>query len=205
MITPGIRILLSGSATSFQTSHSCSWRTLAASNAYDWALICTSKSIMCRSSMSFTCGRCGLAQQKWKRINSSGQSVEGVVDHLDAHAEICAQIRQRPVGIELPARRELGLVDLDDQAGVGDRSVLLADGLRHGHQVGLLIAVVLVAQSGANAQRTQRRQKSVDGFALERGLQVLDVLGNRRLADVLHRSAAHPNAGRAPVVGCRAS
>src|SRR5215470_1576713 len=56
VMTPGMRLLPSGSLTLSQTFHSCSWRGLAASNEYAPALILRIKSTMWRNSMSWTRG-----------------------------------------------------------------------------------------------------------------------------------------------------
>ena len=61
-----------------------------------------------------------------------GQPVERVVDDLDVELQQLAVLVDRVVRVEHPGGEELRLVDLDDQPGVGDGPVLLADGFRDG-------------------------------------------------------------------------
>jgi hypothetical protein len=63
-----------------------------------------------------------------------GQAIQRVIDDLDAELQVTAIAEQVPVGVELPRGRELWLVDLHDEARVGDRLVLVPDDLgNRGH------------------------------------------------------------------------
>src|SRR5207249_4229499 len=58
-----------------------------------------------------------------------GQTREGVVDRLDQHLDVRAVLAHAHIWEKLPGGRELRLVDLKDETGVGDRLVLLAQSL----------------------------------------------------------------------------
>lgn len=61
-MTPGMRILPSGSLTFSQTSHSWAWRGFAASIEYAWAYTVTTRSTMWASGTSSACGASVLPQ-----------------------------------------------------------------------------------------------------------------------------------------------
>src|SRR5580704_917135 len=63
LTTPGANTLPSGSLTSFQTCHSCSWRGFAASMRYAPALTLRIKSTIFLKGTSLVCGPGQLPQQ----------------------------------------------------------------------------------------------------------------------------------------------
>src|SRR5262249_21811701 len=58
-----------------------------------------------------------------------GQTREGVVDRLDQHLDVLTVFGHGHIWKKLPGGRELWLVDLEDEASVSYRPVLLAQGL----------------------------------------------------------------------------
>ena len=110
------------------------------------ASICTSMSTRSAIPMSVECGPCQLPQQQWKRTSSRGMPAQRVVERLDADHRELPVVLQRRLGRELvPVLREGRLVDLDDDARVRDREVLLAHRLRARPDELLLGGVVRVA------------------------------------------------------------
>src|SRR5207253_10351653 len=67
-----------------------------------------------------------------------GQTHEGVVDRLDQHFNVFAVLGYGHLWKKLPGGREFRLVDLEDEASVDDRLVLLAQGLGYPKQERLL-------------------------------------------------------------------
>src|SRR5206468_12004921 len=96
---------------------------------------------------------------------------ERVVDHFDAELELLAVLLDTPVRVEHPRRGELRLVDLDDEAGVGDGCVLFADRFGHGHHVRLFAGVVLVASTGTQTEWTERSGERFSAFACDGGFE----------------------------------
>jgi formiminotetrahydrofolate cyclodeaminase len=65
LMSPGSRTRPSGSSTSFQTAHSCSWRGLACSSEYPPARTRRTRSTMSRNATSLVCGPFQLPQHTW--------------------------------------------------------------------------------------------------------------------------------------------
>jgi hypothetical protein len=120
-----------------------------------------------------------------------------MVDDLDRELQVLAVVLDRPLRVEHPRGRELRLVHLQDQPGVGDRLVLLAHHLRDGHHVLLLGVVEAVAGAGAEAERAERGDEALHALAaLDRLEHGLDVLGDRLLTGVADRGGRDPLGGR---------
>src|SRR5439155_5123944 len=111
-----------------------------------------------------------------------GQAAERVVEDVDRESEVAAQVFPVPIGIERPCRAELGLIDLDDEAGVGYRLVLLPAGVRDRHHVFVFRLVVQIVDAGAKTERAEGSDIALDTFALQRGFEVCNVLGNSPLS-----------------------
>ena len=194
-MTPGIRTLPSGSFTFSNSVHSCAWRGFAASNE-----------IARRPRLEHD-------------VDDVGERHVAVVRALvvapaEVHAQLlgrdvraaawfsastcsCALLaearRDRQVGeLDVAAHRQVGAVELQHEAGLGDRLVLVL------HRVGDGVQVLLVASGSA---RCGRRATTTPGDAAVRNpclpavdassaaLQVIDV-DCARLADRARRCAA---------------
>src|SRR4029434_10193969 len=90
------------------------------------------------------------------------QTREGVVDRLAQHLNILAVLGHDHIWKKLPGGRELWLVDLEDETGVSDGLVFLAQGLGGPKEEGLLAGVVVVVRPGADAARTDGRDEALD-------------------------------------------
>ncbi len=71
---------------------------------------------------------------------------EGVVEGVDAQLGVLAVGGDVHLGVDLPGICEIGVVDLEDEAGVDDGLVFLAHGVGDGENVFLVRLVVLVDQ-----------------------------------------------------------
>src|SRR4029450_1868769 len=89
-MTPGIRILPSGSCTSCHTFHSCSWHTLAASIEKAWAWTFSTMSMASFKGTSTVWGPFQLPQHIWCRTRSSGMPLRA---GLRASTRSCASLR----------------------------------------------------------------------------------------------------------------
>src|SRR5499427_7582169 len=122
-----------------------------------------------------------------------GQTREGVVDRLDQHLDVLAVLGHRHIRKKLPGGGELRLVNLQDEASVGDRLVLLAQGLSRPEEEGLLAGIVVVVRTRADAARTDGRDEALDVLALYGRLERPDVGLDGVLSHVPHRASAHPH------------
>ena len=81
------------------------------------------------------------------RSRSGGDVGERVVERLDVHPGAFAEFREAQVRIlDVAAHGEVGAVDLQHDAGFGDRLVFLAHRLGDREQIRLLARVVVVAE-----------------------------------------------------------
>ena len=152
------------------------------------------------SSMSLTCGRWPLPQQVWKRTCSVGMPRRAWLMISTLLARKLRYCSHGPVGIEHPGRAELGFVDLDDQAGIGDRLVFLVAGIGDGYHVLLFAGVVLVADAGAETERAERREISFGVLAGDGRLEICDIGLHRRLTGIADRSGANSSLLVGPVM-----
>ena len=73
--------------------------------------------------------------------------LEGVIERFDVESRHLPKLLEALVGeLDVPAHGEVGAVDLQDEPGPRDRLVLVAHGVRDSEQVGLVTAVVVVAE-----------------------------------------------------------
>jgi len=85
------------------------------------------------------------------------QTREGVVNRLYQHFDVLTVLRHGHIWEELPGGRELRLVNLEDEAGVGDCLVLLAQGLSGSEEESLLAGIVAaMAVIGDSYRQVQR-------------------------------------------------
>ena len=126
----------------------------------------------------------------------SGDVPERVVDELDPLLDAPGPLRRLRVGVtpQLGGRR---IVELDEEAGVDDRSVLLVHRVgERGQELvpGGVILVPLLCQPCWHGSGHERLGVLLPG---KRGLQVGDVGRQRLLPDVANRRAAHQPSLRA--------
>ena len=89
-----------------------------------------------------------------------------------------AEFLEVEVGVlDVPAHAEIGAVDLQHEARLGDRLVFVAHRLGDGVEVRLVILVVVVAKEQRHHAGRGRAHEAAGGLHLrERGLQVVDVV-----------------------------
>ena len=130
--------------------------------------------------------------------------LQSVVQRLDAQVGVLVVLRRRHVGVHLPAVRQVRVVDLQDEARVRDRLVLLRHRVGDGEEELFFGLVVLVVQPVLHRAGRNRRQVAFDAAdALHRGLQVGDVFLVGVLADVLDRPDAEHHARVCPLASRR--
>ncbi len=126
-----------------------------------------------------------------------------VVERLDVHLRLLAPLRKGEVGVlDVPSHAQVRAVDLEDEAGLRDRLVLLPHRIGDREQVRLLGGIVLVAEEERHdAGRRGREERVLDLDARQRRLQVVDVgLGRLRVAHADRRVARRRLPARAPGV-----
>ena len=129
------------------------------------------------------------------------QAAECVVESFDAAGGPFAACGDVGLGVHHVIGGEERVVDLEDEAGIDDRLVFLAQRVGEGDEVILLVLVVLVAVPVGEVGRRDRRHERLDMRAPgERRLEPVDVLPERGVALVGDRAGAHP-AGAAGVAG----
>ena len=122
------------------------------------------------------------------------QPAQRVIERLHAHLLEFLELPKRRLRIDhVPVVRQARIVDLQHDAGIDDRLVLVAHRLGRGEQEFLLGLVIKIDAAG-EAARADRAHEAFFGAARgERFFQVLDVGGERRMAGIFER----PGAGRA--------
>ncbi len=87
--------------------------------------------------------------------------------------------------LDVPPHRQVGAVELQDEAGPRHRLVLVPHGVRDGEQIGLMAAVVVVSEKeGDDAGRGRADEHVVRRDVRDGRLQVVHVgLGRTRIAD----------------------
>src|SRR5512145_707116 len=115
------------------------------------------------------------------------------VDRLDLALEPASIVGERGRRHHAVVRdRGARVVQLEQEAGVDDRTVFVAHGLGDRFEHLLVARVVLVLAVGNHARRCRDRQESLDdASALERRLEVRDVALHFGLAGVTDRPHAH--------------
>jgi hypothetical protein len=71
------------------------------------------------------------------------QTRDGVIDRLHQHLDVFAILGHGHIWKKLPGGRKFRLVDLEDEAGVGNRLVLLTQGFSCPEEERLLTGVVI--------------------------------------------------------------
>ena len=126
-----------------------------------------------------------------------------VVGRLNPYFTKSLKFFQIDVGQQLvPTRGNPWIVQLDQEAGVGNRPILLLERVRDGVKVGFLTRVVLVLAVRLHRNRRRHRhERFCHAYARERCLEIGDIDFEETLI-IGDRSSAHPlHAGRA--VGLR--
>ena len=81
-----------------------------------------------------------------------------VVERLDVQLRALAEFGEVEVGIlDVPAHAEVGTVDLQHEAGLGDRLVFVAHRVGDGVDVGLEVRVMIVAEEQRRPRRARPR------------------------------------------------
>ncbi len=119
--------------------------------------------------------------------------LDGVIEHLDPHLGEPAELLHRAVLSvpEVPDHPDAGVVDLEDEPGVGDGPVFLAHGVGEGPGI---VFLALVVQVGLQRLQARRRHDGHEGLArlrpLEARLEAGDVRGDLSLAAIGHLAGA---------------
>ena len=96
-------------------------------------------SMMSFSGMSCLCGPWPLPQQMCRRTRSSGMPRRAWFIASTRSCGVLAVVGDAHVGEHLPAVRQVRVVDLQDEAGVGDRLVLLVHRVGDGEEELLVV------------------------------------------------------------------
>ena len=87
---------------------------------------------------------------------------ERVVERLDVQRGALAEFVEVEVGVlDVPAHGEVGTVDLQDEAGLGDGLVFVAHRVGDGEEIGLVVLVVLVAEEQRDHAGRRRAHEAV--------------------------------------------
>ena len=132
-ITPGISTLPSGNFTFSNTFHSCACRPLAASNERPCGRAVQNQldDLLERHVAMVRARVVAPAQVHAHAIrgNVRGRGVQ----HFDVLPRVLPEFLDRPVGeFSMTRHRQVGAVELQQEAGLDDRLVLRLHGLRHG-------------------------------------------------------------------------
>ena len=85
-----------------------------------------------------------------------------VVERLDVQRARLRNSSRLEVGIlDVPAHREIGAIDLQHEAGVGDRLVFVPHRLGDGVEIGFLARVMVVAEEQRDHARRSRAHEAV--------------------------------------------
>ena len=156
------------------------------------------------------CGPCQLPQHRWKRIRSRGQAADRVVERLDTLPGEPPVVLDAGRRVDLvPVLGDRRVVELQHQARVDDRGVLLAHRVRAGVHHLLVVGVEVVAEPRAAARRHRVQEAVGDARGRHRRLHVGDVplyvvlplVGDRPAADRRDRlpGSAAPRLRSGPV------
>ena len=117
--------------------------------------------MMSRRSMSFLCGPRPLPQHTCRRICSSGMSRSAWLIASTRSVGVLAIVVDAHLGEHLPAVRQVRIVDLQVQAGVGDGLVLVVQRVGQGEQELLVGGVVLVVEPVLDGARRDGGQEAL--------------------------------------------
>src|SRR6266849_8985703 len=93
---------------------------------------------------------------------------------------------------ELPKGQETWVVDLQEKAGVNDRSVFFVQGVCNGEQIRELAVVISIAMPGLHSGgRGRRHEGGLDRHSAERGTEIRNVAFQSRMASIGDRAGAH--------------
>ena len=100
-----------------------------------------------------------------------------MIERLDVQLRALAEFRQAQIGVlDVPAHAEVGAIDLQDEAGLGDGLVFVTHRIGDGVDVGLEILVVVVAEEQRHHAGRGRAHEAAGGLhVLERGLEIVGV------------------------------
>ena len=135
-----------------------------------------------------------------------GNAAQRVVEDLDPQGDEPPAFLHADAGRAIPVGHELWVVDLQQEAGIDDRLVLLVHRIGEGGEIFLLRPVIVVAVEHFEVARRQRGDEGfLDPGAGERGLEIGDVGLYLLLADIGDRAAAAEpaQAGRGLAAGAR--
>ena len=105
---------------------------------------------------------------------------------------------------ELPAVRQVGIVDLQQETGIDDGLVLFVHRVGDGEQIGFIIGVIVVFHPVFDGARRDGGEKGLLVLlSLEAGFEIVDLLLQPFLADILERPVAeNPLDVVAAIVAC---
>src|SRR5262249_41150576 len=162
-MTPGIRILPSGSLTSCQTRHSYEWRGGAAPPEEGLGLDPQQKVHDVPKAQIVDVRALPAAPAEVVAHSVLGDAGEGVIERVDVpglHAPVVLERRLR--NHHVPRFAEPGIVDLKDEPGIDDRSVLGAKGLGDREHVFFIGGVVAVLASSDHRLRDGGHEPLLD-------------------------------------------
>jgi hypothetical protein len=109
-----------------------------------------------------------------------------MIERLDVQARALAELGEVQVRVlDVPAHGEIGTIDLQHDAGLGDGLVFVPHRLRDREQVGLVVLVVVVAEEQRHHAGRGRAHERPGGLLVrQRGLEVFHIL--HRGARVAH-------------------
>ena len=189
--TPGTSTLPAGNFTSSQTRHSCSWRGIGRFDGNRIGFnfknevddVAQRDVVLVRAVITAPAGV--KAHPVWRDV------AQAVIERVDAQRGILAIFRHAHFRHELPAVGQIGIVDLQQEAGVDDRFVFLVHSVGDGDQIGFIVRIVIVLHPVFDGAGCNGGKKSFFVFlALQARFEILDFRFQRFMADVLERRVA---------------
>src|SRR5512145_2735124 len=123
-------------------------------------------------------------------------SRQGVIGRVDADRAKLVELLQVYVGEHpVPVGGDPWIIQLDEEAGIDDHSVLLLESIRDGVKVGFFTRVVLVLVIRLDGNRRRHwHERFLHAYPIERSLEVSDIdLDEPRI--ILNGCRAHPPYG----------
>ena len=126
------------------------------------------------------------------KANFVGRDIsQAVIERVDAQLGVLAILRHGHARHELPAVRQVGVVDLKQEAGVDDGLVLFVHGVGDGEQIGFIVGVIVVLHPMFDGAGRDGGEKCLLVLlSLEARFEITDFLLQPLLADILERPVA---------------
>ena len=130
------------------------------------------------------------------------QTAQRMIERLHARALEFLELSERRLGIDhVPVVGQAGIVDLQNDSGIGNRFIFLAHRLGSGEDEFLFSRVMKVFAARETAWPDRAHEAFVGSGRRHRFLQVGDVVRDRGVADIFQRPGADRTPARAGAGG----